>query len=159
MKPQVALSLVALSAAAFCGAPALLRAAPAKPAKPSASPTNAPAVAAEIEIPHSVFVIPASPREGRNPFFPRSSNVPEAPKVRPQDAREASAIKLNGIVPNGPQRSAMINGRTFERGEEAEIRLPSGVKVLIKCEEIKEDSVEVLVNGTMRRQLRLRSGL
>ncbi len=157
MKPPFGLSFLSLSTAVLCAFPALLPAAPAKPAKPSA--TNAPPPAAEVEVPRSVFVIPASSKEGRNPFFPRSSMVAQAPKISPQSFQEASAIKLNGIVPDGPRRTAMLNGRTFEEGEEAEIKLPTGGKVLVKCEQIKEDSVQVLVNGTMRRELRLRAGL
>jgi hypothetical protein len=52
----------------------------------------------------------------------------------------------------------MINGRTFEAGEEGEVRLPSGGKAMIKCEEIRSDSAVILFNG-VRRELRLRFGL
>lgn len=52
----------------------------------------------------------------------------------------------------------MINGRTFEPGEEGEVRLSNGAKVLIKCEEIRTDSTVIVLNG-VRRELRLRFGL
>jgi len=110
-----------------------------------------------VEIPQSVFVIPASPKDGRNPFFPQSVAV--GPVVQPKagTAIDSSGIVLNGIT-SPPKRTAMINGRTFEPGEEGEIRLPNGAKVLIKCEEIGADSTVILVNGS-RRELRLRFGI
>jgi hypothetical protein len=64
---------------------------------------------------------------------------------------------LNGIT-SPPKRTAMINGRTFEPGEEGEVRLPAGGKMLIKVEEIKSESAVILVGG-QRRELRLRAGV
>ncbi len=145
----VGLLLTALLAPAW-----LASAAQTPPAKKSP-----PAAPVETPIPQSVFVIPASPREGRNPFFPRSAGVQQVPKPGKETSVETASIVLNGVVPSGPRRTAMINGRTFEKGEENEIKLPNGAKVLIKCEDIKEDSVTILVNGTQRRELRLRMGL
>jgi hypothetical protein len=52
----------------------------------------------------------------------------------------------------------MINSHTFEEGESAEVKLPNGAKVLIKCEEIKNDSVAITVEG-QRRELKYRFGL
>jgi hypothetical protein len=51
----------------------------------------------------------------------------------------------------------MINGRTFEAGEEGEVKLPGGARVLIKCEEIKADSAIIVIGG-QRRELRFRTG-
>jgi hypothetical protein len=125
---------------------------PPAAARRSVVPTFTP-----VEIPQSVFVIPSNAKDGRNPFFPQSLSA--APVVKPKDG---SSIDLSGFVLNGitspPRRTAMINGRTFEPGEEGEIRLPSGAKVMIKCEEIRADSTVIQVNGT-RRELRLRFGL
>jgi hypothetical protein len=64
---------------------------------------------------------------------------------------------LNGIT-SPPRPTAMINGRTFEPGEEGEIRMPSGARMLIKCEDIRSESAIISVGGR-RRELRLRSGL
>jgi hypothetical protein len=50
----------------------------------------------------------------------------------------------------------MINYRTFEVGEEGEVRLPNGAKELIKCEEIGGDSAVISVKG-QRFILRFRS--
>ena len=109
-----------------------------------------------VEIPQSVYMPPATPKEGRNPFFPQSISTQP---VRP---RENTTVDTTGVVLNGitspPRRTAMINGRTFEPGEEGEIKLPSGAKVLIKCEEIGTDSTVILINGA-RRELKLRLGV
>ena len=109
------------------------------------------------EIPKSVFEIPASPRDGRNPFFPHSIMAAPVPPPNPNAPVDVSSFVLNGIT-SPPKRTAMINGRTFEAGEEGEVRLPSGGKAMIKCEEIRSDSAVILFNG-VRRELRLRFGL
>lgn len=111
----------------------------------------------EVPLPQSVFNIPSQPSEGRNPFFPQSTVQVVIAKISKANPVESFSFVLNGIT-SPPRRSAMINGRTFEPGEEGEVRLPSGAKVLIKCEEIKDDSA-VIIAGGQRRELRLRSGL
>jgi hypothetical protein len=108
------------------------------------------------EIPLSVFAVPSTPKEGRNPFFPMS--VVNPPAEKPKGAPVDYSFVLNGITPSGPRRTAMINGRTFEPGEMGEVRLPSGGRVNIKCEEIRVDSAIILVDG-QRRELRLRAGV
>lgn len=134
-------------------------AAPAKPAKPpvaAAVPTTRADTAPEIA--KSLFIIPATPSEGRNPFFAPSRATPPPPvRVNPTNAVDTSGIVLNGLT-GPPKRSAMINNRTFELGEEADIRLPGGAKLLIKCAEIKDDSATIIYNG-QRRELRLRFGI
>ena len=111
------------------------------------------------EIPQSVFVIPANAREGRNPFFPQSSVVAPPPKISSTGALVdlTAGFVLNGIT-SPPRRTAMINGVTFEPGEEHEIKMPDGSKRLIKCEEIKSDSA-IISAGGVRRELKLRFGL
>ena len=111
----------------------------------------------EAPIPQSVFTLPGQPGEGRNPFFPQSSVRVIPPKITPQTPIETITFILNGIT-SPPKRTAMINGRTFEPGEEGEVRLPSGAKMMIKCEEIKAESAIIVVSG-QRRELRLRSGV
>jgi hypothetical protein len=108
------------------------------------------------EIPQSVFVIPSSPKEGRNPFFPKS--VIEAPvqKIKPEQL-DSSSIILNGIT-SPPKQTAMINGKTFEPGESGEVRFPNGSRISIQCIEIRTDAAIILI-GTQKRELRLRAGL
>lgn len=140
-----------LTALAATGAPA----APAK-ASTAAAPTVA-AKPASQEIPQSVFTIPASPTEGRNPFFPDTAPGRDLVRPSPTNAVPTSSFVLNGIS-SPPVRTAIINNRTFVIGEEAEVKLPGGGKTLIKCAEIKDDSAVIVVNG-QRRELKLRFGI
>jgi hypothetical protein len=106
--------------------------------------------------PQSVFVIPASPKEGRNPFFPRSKvDAPVVPQRT--DVIETASFVLNGIT-SPPKRTAMINGRTFEVGEVGEVKFPNGAKISIQCVEIRDDAA-IIVVGTQRRELRMRAGV
>jgi hypothetical protein len=115
-------------------------------------------VVPEMPVPQSSFVIPSQPTEGRNPFFPQSIVRP-AVTLKPVlvNVIDFSLFVLNGIT-SPPRRTAMINGRTFEPGEEGEVRLPSGNKTLIKCVDIRGESVTILVGGK-EHELRMRSGL
>ncbi len=116
------------------------------------------AAPARGEIPLSVFVIPSSPSEGRNPFFPQST-APK-PVVKSNTAPRAadpSSFVLNGIT-SPPKRSAMINSHTFEVGEQGEVRLPNGAKAIIKCLAISNSSAVILYEGH-RHELHLRSGI
>jgi hypothetical protein len=126
------------------------------PAKAGTRTSGIPTVP-EIALPQSVFAIPATPAEGRNPFFPTSTVAAAAPKVTRETPVESFTFVLNGIT-SPPRRTAMINGRTFDLGEEGEVRMPSGGRMLIKCEDIKADSAIINVGG-QRRELKMRSGL
>lgn len=120
----------------------------------TAAATNAPA---SLEMTQSVFVIPSTPQQGRNPFYPNSTLGMPAPKPTQAAPAEVFAFVLNGIT-SPPRSTAIINGRTFEVGEEAEVRVSSGSRVLVKCEEITTDSATILVNKE-KRVLKLRAGL
>lgn len=149
-----------VTALTFCLllSPLATEAAAGKGAGASAPPAASLAAITVSEIPQSVFNTPATPKEGRNPFYPNS--VPVAPVAVAKTAAptiDTTAFVLNGIT-SPPKRTAMINGRTFEPGEEAEIKLPSGSKVLIKCAEIRDDAATIVIGG-VRRELRLRFAL
>jgi hypothetical protein len=139
---------------------ALNSAGQAKPVEPAAKPPAAIAAGAssaqlpaEDAIPKSVFQTPPNPAQGWNPFFPNSAAFSPSPVPPPTNAPDAVLV-LNGI--NGAtKRLAMINGRTFEAGEEGEVRLPSGSKILVKCVEVRDRSVIIQVGG-QRRELKLR---
>lgn len=122
----------------------------------AAAPTNS----AAIEIPHSTFVIPTRPSDGRDPFFPLSRRLvvetqpdkgADIPKVAPV------SLTLKGISRNPDnKRFALINDKTFASGEEGEVVMNNS-RFRIHCIEIKEDSVVVEVNGA-RQELRMRPG-
>jgi hypothetical protein len=140
-------------------APGLLAAAEksAKTATPAPGVTNAPLVFAET--PRSVFVVPANPHEGRDPFFPESTRifastatVSTATKVnRPTIAD----LVLNGISGTADHPLAIINYHTFENGEEGEVPTPIG-RVRIRCVEIKvKDNSVVVESAGTRAELHL----
>ena len=151
------LSIAGLAVGLVTGAHTLpARSEPAKAPAAAAALTATSGTAVAEENPRSVFNVPANPKEGRNPFFPHS--IPTLPaSTKPSDSSLDSAFVLNGIT-SPPKRTAMINGRTFEPGEESEVKLPSGSKILVKCEEIRDDSAVIRVGG-QRRELRLRFGI
>ena len=164
MKPStfMAVSLLALIAAlAFAvnvsAADQSKKAAPS-PAPATQSVSNAPAVA---EIPKSEFIIPTTPAEGRDPFFPKSTRLFHTTVVASPVAAKPQSVQvdlvLKGISGSAGRRLAIINTRTFEVGEEHDLPTASG-RVRIRCVEIAGDSVTVQVGGEQR-VLRLRPGI
>jgi hypothetical protein len=119
------------------------------------SPTSAVASAdSNASRPKSVFVIAANSKEGRNPFFPRSKTEVPVVTQRTEAVEQPGTFILNGIT-SPPKPTAMINGRTFEPGEAGDVKFPNGKKVSIKCLEIHDDTVIIMV-GAQRLELRMR---
>jgi hypothetical protein len=129
----------------------------AKPSVPPPAATNAAPV--EPEIPKSAFIIPTTPQEGKDPFYPRSLRLFTSVTVTPTNQPTAIGVELQLKALSGPptHRLAIINNATFGPGEEGEVVTNAG-RVRIVCVEIKEDSVMVLVGG-QQRMLRLRPGI
>ena len=146
-------------AAALLGLAFASLAAPTQTNAPAGSaPAGTNALALLSVIPQSVFVIPLTPQEGRDPFFPRSMRLfnDVLVKTNLQPVAVVSVeLKLNGISGTADNRLAIINNRTFGIGEEGEVMSNVG-RVRIICKDIKADSVRVLVSNE-ERILRLRS--
>lgn len=131
------------------------------PARPAASPVEAEAT--PVVIPRSVFEIPKTPQEGRDPFFPESTRPFGTPAVARTNAPAGTVeFRLRGLA-LGDKALATLSTvgpspRTVElaAGEEKEVVLPTG-RVKVRCLEIRADSVIVEVGGT-RRELHLRAG-
>ena len=127
------------------------------PPSPASAPTNA--LPAQLEIPKSVFLIPTTPQQGKDPFFPRSmrlfTSAVVSTNLQPTPAVTVE-LKLKGISGTLARRLAIINNRTFEANEEGAVSTASGL-VRIRCLEIRADSVLVQIGGE-RRILRLRPG-
>jgi hypothetical protein len=154
--PVCSITAIALGTMLYC--PGDTQASAKDPQKPSNRLALSIHSVPEVPIPQSVFILPGQPGEGRNPFYPQSSiRVIIPPTINAATPAESYSFVLNGIT-SPPKRTAMINGRTFEPGEEGEIRMSSGARVMIKCEEIKSDSA-IITFGRERRELKLRSGL
>ncbi len=153
-----------LFAVALCGMTLALPAAkPPTNARPRAtgSPTTATnAASKEIEIPKSVFDLPRTPQEGKDPFFPKSTRVYNSTVVATNAqaaAGSAGDLQLKGFSGTHAHRLAIINNRTFEAGEQGEVTTSTG-RVRIRCLEIKTDTVIIQI-GAEQRELHLRSGV
>jgi hypothetical protein len=99
-------------------------------------------------IPQSVFV---DDERGRDPFFPNSTrrqHKPAVPELIPTVG--PASLVLRGITGPPERRIALINNQTFLAGEEAKVRVPGGSS-LVKCEEIRERSVVVTIQGGTER--------
>jgi hypothetical protein len=130
-----------------------------QPASPAAA-TNAPALAS-VEMPamKSIFIMPTAPREGKDPFFPRSTR-PYTTRVISTNTTPVPIIadfRLDGISGPPEHRLAIINYKTFEVGEKAEVNTNAG-RMSVHCLEIGTDSVVIMIGGVERRVLRLRGG-
>jgi len=135
---NISLPAWALFTVALCSGP--LEAAPAaQPAK-----TNV--------VQHSIFIMPTSPKEGIDPFFPNSTRPYEttAPTTH---AAPITSLVLRGISGSPGHRLVVINNQNFGAGDEGDVGVPGG-KIHVRCLEIKEDSV-IIEAGGQRRELRL----
>ncbi len=113
------------------------------------SPTNAPA---KLVVARSVFVVPTSVREGRDPFFPESTRTIEA-AVATTKTVEISALTIKGFSGSPGHRLVILNNHTFAVGDEGDVLTPTG-RVHIRCTEIRPDLVAVEINGR-RHELRV----
>ena len=111
-----------------------------------AAHSAAPAVPADIQFVRSTFV--NSPTLGKDPFYPKSTRRGAVTHTNITEVTPTfvSSLVLKGISGPKSHRLAIINNRTFEIGEEAEIR-SLGQTFRVKCVEIRDDGVIVSVNG------------
>src|SRR5712671_4598994 len=130
-----------------------------QPASPGVSVNSPGPAPAEVAMVKSVFTMPTAPREGKDPFFPRSTR-PYTTRVISTNNTPAPIIadfRLDGISGPPEHRLAIINYKTFEAGEKADVNTNAG-RMSIHCLEIGTDSVIIMIGGTERRVLRLRGG-
>lgn len=115
----------------------------AQPAPPS--PPGAPPVR-ELQFIKSVFE--NSPASGKDPFFPKSirRGTPVSTNSTIEQIPSFTFLALKGISGSKLHRLAIINNRTFETGEEAELKTGTQT-VRVKCVEIRDDCVVVSING------------
>lgn len=159
--------ILPLAAALVISTVGALSAESVKSAKPAKSAKGVEAVAKSetpaperIEIPRSEFVIPTSPMEGRDPFYPDSTRMfAMAAKTASKGAAKPAPsvqFQLKAISTSGGRRVASINNRPFETNEEGELAFGSA-RIRIRCVEIRDDSVLIEVDGQPH-ELRLRPG-
>lgn len=115
---------------------------PATAEPPVAAP--APSV---MQVPRSIFTIPASSKEGRDPFFPASLRPYAAVLVPGGNTGDLSTLVMQGVLGVPPHQLVIINNVTFGVGDDAEVRTPQGGRIRIHCVEIKGNSAVVEANG------------
>jgi hypothetical protein len=106
-------------------------------ARLQAADTNAP------EPPKSVFVMPAGPKEGRDPFFPDSLRPYD---IATQNSRPVLSLHIKGFLGKPGHPLVIINNHTFAEGDEQEVSTPSG-PVEVRCVAIRGDSAIVEAGG------------
>lgn len=148
---------VALAALALCGTFALRAPAADEPARSEATATASAATnsaPSQPVIPKSVFVIPPSSGEGKDPFFPNLRDQISAGPKKPGEKASPADLTLQGISGSPEHRLAIINGHSFAAGEEADALVPGG-RIHIRCVEIRTNSVTIEIGG-ISRELRFR---
>lgn len=105
-------------------------------------------------LPKSVFVVPTTEADGRDPFFPKSDRLKKTGTAKATTPKAPTLILIyNGLSGTENHRLAIINGRTLAEGEETELPMGNS-RVKIRCVEIKGETVIVEALGE-RRELRL----
>ena len=116
---------------------------------PSASEAVADDSSKSVPIPQSLFIIPATPKEGRDPFFPNlpvgysGSFVSTQVKTNTEGINE---LILQGISGQAGSRLCVINKRTFAVGEENDVPTISG-SIRVRCLEINETNIVIELGG------------
>lgn len=95
--------------------------------------------------PQSVFVMPASPKEGCDPFFPNSTRPYNTAGPVTQNV-EWTSLKLAGVSGSPDHRLVIINNNTFAEGDEQDVSVPGG-RIHVSCLKISPRSVLIKVAG------------
>jgi len=141
---------------AATSAPATAATNPPPSASAPKSGTNATAQS-DVKIPTSVFSIPTSVTEGRDPFFPNSTRNRVTVETNKVVKAPTVSLVLQGISGTEARRFALISGQTFIIGEEHDMNVGDS-RINVRCLNITEDSAVVEVNGRQE-VLRLRPGI
>ena len=115
------------------------------PAVWAAPPKAAPAKPAPAL---SVFVIPASASDGRDPFFPESTR-PYEDSAASKRALDATAFTVKGMSFEHGRPMVIINNHTFAIGDEGDVLTANG-RTHIRLIDIKSTVVTIEVNGSRR---------
>ena len=100
----------------------------------------------------SVFIIPTSSKDGRDPFFPESKRLKATPTVTPEarQTMEISSLKFQGVSGTPGSLVAIINDHAYAVGDDGDVITATG-RVHIRCLEIQADHVTVEINGQAHR--------
>lgn len=104
---------------------------------------------AKLEIQPSVFVIPNTASEGRDPFFPASTRVYGSNPENQTRGPSLTELTLKSILGTPERAFAIINNHTFAPGDDEDITTKSGQRLHVQCKEIdpKAGTATVEANG------------
>ena len=97
-------------------------------------------------LPLSVFIQPANPKQGCDPFFPTSVRPYVTTVVTNGPTTDFTSIYIKGIEGTAEHRLAIINDVTFAAGDEAEVFTSQG-RIRIRCLMILDDSAVIEAAG------------
>ncbi len=97
-------------------------------------------------VPRSVFIQPASPSQGCDPFFPTSVRPYVTSVVTNGPTADLTSIYIKGISGDPDHRLVIINDVTFAVGDEAEVFSTQG-RIRIRCLMISDDSAVIEAAG------------
>jgi hypothetical protein len=111
----------------------------------AAGPADQPA---KTNLHHSVFILPANPEEGRDPFFPKSNRPYEAATAANTNTNstEVTALVYKGTSGTPDHRLVIINNHTFAAGDEEDVLTAQG-RIHVRCVEIRPHSVVIETGG------------
>lgn len=100
----------------------------------------------------SIFILPTSSKDGRDPFFPNSTRTVEIAPTAANNNKEAeiTSLKCPGVSGTPDRMLAIINNHSFAVGDEGDVTTSTG-KIHLRCLEILSDVVVVEVNGRVHR--------
>jgi hypothetical protein len=117
----------------------------------AANDTNEPP-ATPMPATRSIYNQPASPKDGRDPFFPSSVRMFASAVIPASKTKDLSSLIIRGKSGMPDHPLVIINDVTFAEGDDRDVITPDG-RIHIRCLQIIGDLVVIEANG-QRHQLR-----
>ncbi len=102
--------------------------------------------AAKTNLLRSVFILPANPGQGRDPFFPKSNRPYETAMTATNNSVGITSLVVRGISGPPDHRLVIINNHTFAAGDIVDVITDQG-RIRVHCVEIKPRSVVIEVGN------------
>jgi hypothetical protein len=94
----------------------------------------------------SVFNLPNSPKEGRDPFFPNSLRPYASTVIPSAPTTDLSSLVMQSTLGTADHPLVVINNVTFAVGDDAEVTTPQG-RIRIHCVAITADAAVIEAAG------------
>ena len=95
----------------------------------------------------SLFVMPSSPSEGRDPFYPNSTRPYEDVVIK--HTVDVPSFTIRGFSEIAGHRYVIINNHTFGQGDEGDVITPAG-RIHLRCLTVGIDSVMIESGGSQQ---------